>query len=78
MINKNQHISFATDIRPLFRQKDISSMKRVFDLSSYDDVKNNVEAIYKRLSEGSMPCDGSWSNENVNLFKKWIDDGMQA
>lgn len=74
---KYEKLSYAEDIRPLFRPKDINAMKRVFDLSSYDDVKKNAEAIYGRLSAGSMPCDGPWPEENVKLFKKWIDEGMK-
>jgi hypothetical protein len=32
--------------------------------------------IYDRLSEGSMPCDGAWQSAQVELFKQWMDDGM--
>ena len=37
--------SFARDIRPLFREKDVNSMKKAFDLSSYDDVRDHADAI---------------------------------
>lgn len=50
-------------------------MTFAFDLSSYDDVKANAEAIYGRLANGTMPCDGAWPDENVALFRSWIDDG---
>jgi hypothetical protein len=45
-------------------------------LSSYDDVKKHADAIYERLEDGSMPCDGEWPKEQVAKFKQWIDDGM--
>ncbi|HXQ34310.1 MAG TPA: hypothetical protein VN843_09875 [Anaerolineales bacterium] len=73
-------LSFATDIRPLFRDKDIASMQRVsnFNLSDYEDVRKRASDIYERIAEGSMPCDGAWPKENVTKFKQWIDDGMAA
>jgi hypothetical protein len=51
-------------------------MSFAFDLSSYDDVRNNAEAIYGRLDAGTMPCDGAWPAEEVNRFRAWIDGGM--
>jgi hypothetical protein len=71
-------VSFATDIRPLFRKKpDVETMKQFgIDLSSYDDVKARADGIYARLEDGSMPCDGSWPEEQVSLFKRWMDEGM--
>ena len=50
-------------------------MKWAFDLYSYDDVQANVDKIYARLAAGSMPPDGAWSAEKVDLFKRWIDGG---
>ena len=71
-------LSFATDIRPLFRDEpDVEAMKSFgLDLSSYADVKTNAEAIYSRLEDGSMPCDDPWPKEQVARFKQWMDDGM--
>jgi hypothetical protein len=70
--------SFARDIRPLFREKDVQTMQRIakFDLSKYADVSKRASEIYERLSEGSMPCDGAWPTENVAKFKQWMEDGM--
>ena len=53
-------VGYEHDIRPLFREKDISSMSRAFDLGSYEDVRANAEKILERVSDGSMPCDGAW------------------
>ncbi len=70
--------SFATDIRPLFRDKDIKAMKpNGIDLSSYEDVKKHVQDIYARLSAKEMPCDGPWNENNVQRFKKWMESGME-
>jgi len=71
-------LSFASDIRPLFRDSpDVEAMKNFgLDLSSYDDVKAQAEAIYSRLEDGSMPCDEAWPKEQIARFKQWMDDGM--
>ena len=70
-----QDLSFERDIRPLWRERDITSMSSVFDLSSYDDVRDNAEAIYGRLADGTMPCDGAWPAEQVDVFRRWLEDG---
>lgn len=71
-------LSFASDIRPLFRDTpDVDTMKSIgLDLSSYDDVKQNAAAIHARVADGSMPCDDPWPDDRVGLFKRWIDEGM--
>ena len=48
---------FERDIRPLFRSEDVDAMSFAFDLSSYEDVRENAEAIYDCLADGTMPCD---------------------
>ena len=46
-----------------------------FDLWSYDDVSQNATAIAERLRDGSMPCDGAWPDEQIELFERWVDAG---
>ena len=72
-------ISFATDIRPLFRQRDVATMKTVsgLDLSSYDDVSKRADRILARLKAGEMPCDVPWPPAQVQLFSDWIGAGKQ-
>ncbi len=67
--------SFAQDIRPLFRDSDIQRMSFAFDLSRYEDVKDNATAIAERLSDGSMPCDGPWPEDRIALFRQWMNEG---
>jgi hypothetical protein len=71
-------VSFADNIRPLFRDSpDVDSMKDFgLDLSSYEDVKAQAGAIYARLGDGTMPCDEPWPAEQIALFKQWMDEGM--
>lgn len=70
-------LSYAADIKTLFRSKDINAMKNFgrFDLSLYEDVKENSDEILKRLQDGSMPCDGAWPNDDIVKFQKWIEEG---
>jgi hypothetical protein len=68
--------SFATDIRPPFRDKDIRSMKSMFDLSRYEDVKDNADGILETVENGSMPCDQTWSPEQASTLKTWISEGF--
>jgi 3-phenylpropionate/trans-cinnamate dioxygenase ferredoxin reductase subunit len=72
-------LSFDEDVRPLFREKDVEEMKGIadFDMSNYDDVRDRAEAIYARLDDGTMPCDGPWPDEKVEMFRHWIDQGMK-
>jgi hypothetical protein len=71
-------LSFATDIRPLFRDSlDIDAMQGYgLDLSSYEEVKARVSEIYACLADGSMPCDEPWPAECLALLKQWMDEGM--
>jgi len=69
--------SFAADVRKLFRDYDVESMKDYdIDLSQYEDVKAHANDIYARLVDGDMPCDNAWDAEKLNSFKEWMDSGM--
>ncbi len=68
--------SFAADIAPLFREKDVASMKWMFDLHDYGDVKENADGILETVESGSMPCDETWPAEKVSLFQAWITEGF--
>jgi len=70
-----QQLSFARDIRSLFRDRDIKSMQFAFDLASYEDVRTNGEAIYAAIAAGQMPCDAEWPEEDVQRFRSWLDTG---
>lgn len=69
--------SFEEDIKPLFREYDRENMTYSFDLWSYDDVKDHADDIIDRLEEGDMPCDGPWTDQQIALFRSWMDDGME-
>ena len=70
--------SFARDIQPLFRARDRASMSFAFDLWDYHDVSAHAEDILERLTEGTMPCDGEWPEEQITRFRRWVEAGMPA
>lgn len=71
-------LSFARDIRPMFRDKDRDSMLSAFDLFDYGDVADNADAIVGSLRSGQMPCDGAWTPSQVDVLERWIDAGKPA
>ena len=76
MATEGSTLSFARDIRPLFREIDRESMIFAFDLWTYHDVSTYAKDILERLAEGSMPCDGEWPEEQIVQFRRWIETGM--
>jgi hypothetical protein len=69
---------FEQDIKPLFREEDRDAMEYIFDLWEYSDVRDQAENILDRLEDGSMPCDGEWPEEQIELFRRWIAAGKPA
>jgi CDGSH-type Zn-finger protein/truncated hemoglobin YjbI/ferredoxin len=67
--------SFEAHIKPLFRTKDRQAMRFAFDLWSHQDVSQHADAILARLTAGSMPCDGAWPPEQIEVFQRWITAG---
>jgi CDGSH-type Zn-finger protein/truncated hemoglobin YjbI len=73
----DQPVSFAANIEPLFREHDRQSMSFAFDLWSYDDDRAHAAEILEHLENGSMPCDGAWPADRVEVFKRWTETGFQ-
>ena len=76
-----QSVGFENDIKPLFTDIDRDHMSFMFDLSSYDDVKNNADDIYDAVSNHRMPPppprdNGPWSQDKIDKFKAWMDGGF--
>ncbi|HLM01072.1 MAG TPA: ferritin-like domain-containing protein [Pyrinomonadaceae bacterium] len=73
-------LSFETSIKGLFRASpDRSAMLAIaqFDLHKFEDVRDRADDILARLEDGSMPCDESWSEEKIAMFRQWMEDGKQ-
>jgi len=41
------------------------------------DLTISGNDILTRLKEGSMPCDGAWPAEKVEVFQRWTDTAAQ-
>jgi truncated hemoglobin YjbI len=72
----DEPVSFEAHIKPLFRERDRKSMMFAFDLWDYDDVREHAVDIVARIEDGSMPCDGQWSEEQTALIDRWVNSGM--
>jgi hypothetical protein len=77
MPEAGQPVGFAAHIKPLFTERDRQSMSFAFDLWSYEDVKAHAAGILQRLRDGSMPCDGAWPQDQVEVFARWTGTQMR-
>jgi hypothetical protein len=66
-------LSFASDIKPLFRREDQIAMGWAFDLWYLDSVRANAAAILDHLERGNIPVDvDPWPDADVELFRTWM------
>jgi CDGSH-type Zn-finger protein/truncated hemoglobin YjbI len=70
-------VEFAKHVKGLFRDRDRRSMQFAFDLWSYKDVSTHADAILDRVRAGTMPCDGAWPKEKVDVFARWVAEGKR-
>jgi len=74
-------LSYAADIRPLFRDGDIECMKPAgvhLDDAAWMSVPANAQHVLHAVSSGKMPPDAPWPKERVTLLQQWIDAGYPA
>jgi CDGSH-type Zn-finger protein/truncated hemoglobin YjbI len=72
----DESVTFADHIKELFRTRDRNSMRFAFDLWSVDDVTQHAHEILDRVDNGSMPCDGKWPADRIEVFRRWVESGM--
>lgn len=82
-------VSYASDIRPKFRAKDIGCMKgrgiRLDDAAWMQSADanfgfpdhGNARHVFDYLSGGSMPPDGAWPPDWLKAYSDWMDGGFQ-
>ena len=76
-------VSFAKDIKPLFREIDVEHMNGfgiLLDDYGYMSKPDNANSVLQTVEGNppSMPPGGPyWTAEQVALFKKWMDEGYQ-
>jgi hypothetical protein len=76
MGDASSRLSYESDIRPLFRDKDRARMEFAFDLWDHADVKEHAPRILERLESGDMPCDAPWPDDQIDTFRRWMSSGM--
>jgi len=70
-------LSFARDIKVLFRAFDRTSMLPLgIDLHDYQSVRAHAAHIFERVGAGTMPCDGAWPSEQVERFRTWMSENF--
>ena len=52
-------------------------MTFAFDLWSPADVQAHAAGILERLVNGTMPCDGAWPQDKIEVFRRWTETGFQ-
>jgi len=76
-------VSFATDIKPLFRPIDVAHMQRhgvMLDDFAYMSNPRNALAVQATLTGNppSMPPGGPyWTPQQLDIYARWIADGYQ-
>jgi truncated hemoglobin YjbI len=71
----DEAVGFEQHVKLMFREVDRRSMSFAFDLWSHDDVAEHADAILGRLEAGTMPCDGEWPEEKIDVFRRWVSAG---
>jgi len=83
--------SYGTDVKPLFRPKDINCMAGQgvsLDDPGYMCDPNgdttfadhaNARLVYSRLTgtKHPMPPDGPWTQAQLDIYSAWMTDGFQ-
>ena len=74
-------VSFAKDIKPLFREIDVKHMKVheiLLDDYAFMSKPDNANSVLQTVEGNppSMPPGGPyWTADQVALFKQWMTDG---
>lgn len=73
-------VSFASDIMPLFNQFKAQMMWRL-DLTNYDQVKANANAIWNMITDEDGPPQmppppfPPFTRQQIDNFKTWMNTG---
>jgi hypothetical protein len=70
--------SFARDIRPLFRPKDVRHMRNILNLADLAEASEGAQDIVLRVRAENRrmppPPDIRWTPAQIALFERWIAD----
>ena len=82
-------VTYAADIAPKFRPKDVECMARAsvrLDQAEWMcsaaaafgfPDHGNARVVFSKLSAGSMPPDGAWPKAWTETYQAWMDGGFQ-
>jgi hypothetical protein len=73
------HPTYTKDIKPIMDNYCVSCHNDSGtspDLSTYNNVKDNADAVYSDIFSGSMPQSANKLNNNIiQTFQNWMNDG---
>ncbi len=74
-----EQVGYKSDIRPLFRDFDVETLQKLdgIDLNDVESVRSHREELQERLNQGSLPYDACLSGDQLELFNRWLDSGME-
>jgi hypothetical protein len=74
-----ESISFARDIRPMFREVDVQHMRGMgvmLDDHAFMSERSHAESVLGTLTNKKMPPGGPfWEEAQLDLLRQWIDAG---
>ncbi|NET44492.1 MAG: hypothetical protein F6K15_22580 [Okeania sp. SIO2B3] len=72
-------VGYNVDIRPLFRDFDVETLQQLdgINLNDVENVRANAEKLREGLNRGSLPYDACWSDDQIELFNRWIESDMK-
>ena len=78
-LRQPERVRYESDIRPLFRDFDVETLQKLdgIDLNSVESVRSHGKELQERLNKGSLPYDACLSSDQIELFNRWIDSGME-
>ena len=71
-------VSYTNDINPLFTQKCSPCHiggGQFPDLTTYESVSQNADAIKAQTQSGNMPKEGMLTQDQIDLIACWVDNG---
>ena len=64
--------SFANDIKASSSARRTAVDARpIRPVGCFQDVRDNGPAILEVLRAGTMPCDGQWSTDDIDIIRNW-------
>jgi len=68
-------VTWNQRVRGFFTWNNAQCMTKYLNLTDIGSVSDNADTIYKMLSQEKMPPGDPWPQDQIALFKQWLDNG---